>query len=245
MELEGIIFDVDGVIVETENIHRMAYNAMFKKSGIDVEWLPADYAARLAQVHGQKLQPIVAKLGVEDEADCAKRLHDIKKRCYEELVDELGGESRLVPRPGVVRLIREALESDVKLGLATVSPREGATKLLRYVLGESLLNEFSAFCTGYDVKQMKPAPDIYLGATAQLGTAAARTVAIEDTQHGLESAKGAGLVCVITPSEYTVGGRFEGADLVVPDLDHFNRDKPVDLAVLDDLVRAAQTKDRV
>jgi beta-phosphoglucomutase-like phosphatase (HAD superfamily) len=155
----------------------------------------------------------------------------------------LGGQGKLLPRPGVVRLIREAFENDVRLGLATVSPREGATKLLRYVLGEALLNEFAAFCTGYDVKKTKPAPDIYLAATAQLGTDGAKTVAIEDTLHGLESAKNAGLVCVVTPSEYTVGSRFEAADLVVGDLDHFNQEKPVDLALLDDLVRAAQMKD--
>jgi HAD superfamily hydrolase (TIGR01509 family) len=243
VELEGIIFDIDGVVVETENIHRMAYNAMFKKMGIDLQWSPADYSARLVQVGGRKLQPIVDKLDVEDKTDCAKRLHSVKKQCYEELLDELGGQGKLQPRPGVVRLIREALQHDVKLGLATASPREGASKLLHYVLGQSLLDQFSALCTGYDVKQTKPAPDIYLAATAQLGTDRARTVAIEDTQHGLESAKGAGLACVITPSEYTVGGRFAGADLVAADLDHFNQQKPVDLAVLDDLVRAVQTTD--
>jgi len=243
LQLEGIIFDIDGVVVETENIHRMAYNAMFKKIGIDVEWSPADYAARLVQVGGRKLQPIVDKLDVEDRTDCAKRLHSVKKQCYEELLDELGGQGKLQPRPGVVRLIREALQHDVKLGLATASPREGATKLLQYVLGQSLLDQFSALCTGYDVKQTKPAPDIYLAATAQLGTDRARTVAIEDTQHGLESAKGAGLTCIITPSEYTVGGRFEGADLVATDLDHLDQRRAIDLAVLDDLVRAAQTKD--
>jgi len=237
------VFDVDGVIVETENIHRMAYNAMFKKSGIDVEWSPADYVERLAEVHGRKLQPVVDMLDVEDKADCVKRLHGVKKRCYEQLLDELGGQGNLLPRPGVLRLIREALANDVKLGLATVSPREGATKLLRYVLGESLLNQFSAFCTGYDVKKTKPAPDIYLAATSRLGTDGARTVAIEDTRHGLESAKKAGLLCIVTPSEYTVGSRFEAADLVVPDLDHFSQEKPVDVAVLDDLVRAAQIKD--
>jgi len=243
VELQGIIFDIDGVIVETENIHRMAYNAMFEKMRIDVEWSPTDYAERLVQVGGRKLQPVVDGLDVEDKIDFAKRLHSVKKQCYEELLDKLGGQGKLQPRPGVVRLIREVMEHDVKLGLATASPREAASKLLKYVLGESLVHQFSALITGYDVKQTKPAPDIYLAATVQLGTDGAWTVAIEDTRHGLESAKGAGLVCVITPSEYTVGDRFEGADLVVPDLDHFNRQAPVNLAVLDDLVCAAQTTD--
>lgn len=243
MELEGIIFDIDGVIVETENIHRMAYNAMFEKMRIDVKWSPADYAERLVQVGGRKLQSIVDGLDVENKMEYAKRLHSVKKQCYEELLDKLGGEGKLQPRPGVVRLIREALEHDVKLGLATASPREGASKLLKYVLGESLVHQFSALITGYDVQQTKPAPDIYFAATAQLGTDGARTVAIEDTRHGLESAKGAGLVCIITPSEYTVRDRFQGADLVVPDLDHFHTEAPVNLAVLDDLVCAAKTTD--
>ena len=240
MELEGIILDVDGVIVETENLHRLAYNAMFRKMGIDVKWSPSDYASRLVDVGGKKLQPIVAKLAVRDEAAYMKRLHEVKKRCYEDLIDELGTEGKLVPRPGVVRLIQEALQNNVRLGLATASPREGASRLLQYALGGALLDRFSVLCTGYDVKRTKPAPDIYAVATEQLGTATARTVAIEDTQHGLESAKGAGLACVVTPSEYTVGGRFEGADLVVPDLDHFNREQPVDLVVLDGLLNAAQ-----
>ena len=241
MELEGIIFDVDGVIVETENIHRLAYNTMFEKMGIDVEWSPSDYAVRLVEVGGKKLQPIVEQLAVRDKAAHMKRLHEVKKRCYEELVDKLGTEGKLAPRPGVIRLIQEALQNNVKLGLATASPREGASRLLRYVLGEVLLDQFSALCTGYDVKRTKPAPDIYIFATEQLGTAAARTVAIEDTQHGLESAKSAGLACVVTPSEYTVGGRFEAADLVVPDLDHFNKEKPVDLVVLEGLLNATGT----
>ncbi len=244
MQLAGIIFDVDGVIVETENIHRMAYNAMFSKMGIDVEWSPGDYAARLADVGGKKLQPIVEQLPVKDKEACIKRLHEIKKRCYEELVDELGTEGKLLPRPGVVRLIREALQNDVRLGLATASPREGASRLLRYVLGTVLLDQFSALCTGYDVERTKPAPDIYIHAAEQLGTPPARTVAIEDTEHGLESAKRAGLLCVVTPSEYTVGGSFESADLVVPDLDHFNEGRSVDLAVLDELLDTACGKAR-
>ena len=244
MELEGIIFDVDGVIVETENIHRMAYNAMFSKMGIDVEWSPGDYAVRLADIGGKKLQPIVDELNMPDKEASMKRLHEVKKRCYEELVDQLGTQGKLVPRPGVVRLIREAVQNNVRLGLATASPRAGASRLLWYVLGETLLDQFFAMCTGYDVERTKPAPDIYVHATAQLGTAPARTVAIEDTEHGLESAKGAGLACVVTPSEYTVGGSFDGADLVVPDLDHLNRERPVDLAVLDTLLDTTCGKPR-
>lgn len=236
MKLEGIIFDVDGVIAETENIHRKAYNAMFGKVGIEVEWSPAEYAALLRQVGKTKLYPVVEELDVEDKAAYAEKLHGIKRGIYEEMLDRFAGEGTLVPRPGVVRLIREAVQNGTRLGLATVSPRESSARLLRHVLGESLLDEFAAFHTGCDVEHYKPAPDIYLQVIAQLGTDSARTVAIEDTRHGLESAKSAGLKCVVTPSEYTVGEEFEGADLIVSDLDHFSDDRPVDLAVLNGLV---------
>ncbi len=236
MKLEGIIFDVDGVIAETENIHRKAYNAMFERVGIDVQWSPAGYAVRLVQVGRTKLQPVVEEIDVPDKAAYVKQLHGVKRGIYEEMLDRLAAEGRLAPRPGVVRLIREAVQSGTKLGLATVSPRESSTKLLRHVLGESLLDEFASFHTGCDVERYKPAPDIYCMVSAQLGTDVARTVAIEDTRHGLESAKSAGLKCVVTPSEYTVGEQFQGADLIVPDLDHFSDERPVDLAVLNSLV---------
>jgi HAD superfamily hydrolase (TIGR01509 family) len=236
VKLEGVVFDVDGVVAETENIHRMAYNAMFERVGIDVEWSPAEYAALLVQVGRTKLHPVVEGLDVGDKAAYAEELHGIKRGIYGEMLDRFAGEGTLVPRPGVVRLIREAVRNCTKLGLATVSPRESSARLLRHVLGESLLAEFAAFHTGCDVEHYKPAPDIYLQVVEQLGTDGARTVAIEDTQHGLESAKSAGLKCVVTPSEYTVGEEFEDADLVVSDLDHFSDDRPVDLAVLNGLV---------
>jgi len=236
VRLEGIIFDVDGVIAETENIHRKAYNAMFERVGIDVRWSSADYAARLIQVGRTKLYPVVEELDVADKAAYAQRLHGIKRGIYGEMLDRLADEGTLVPRPGVVRLIREAVQNGTRLGLATVSPRESSARLLRHVLGKSLLDKFGAFHTGCDVEHYKPAPDIYLQVVAQLSTDSAQTVAIEDTRHGLESAKSAGLKCVVTPSEYTVGEKFEGADLIVSDLDHFSGDRPVDLAVLNGLV---------
>jgi HAD superfamily hydrolase (TIGR01509 family) len=236
VKLEGIIFDVDGVIAETENIHRMAYNAMFERVGIDVQWSPAEYAVLLVQVGRTKLHPVVEALDVPDTSAYVQELHGIKKRIYGRMLDRFAGDGELVPRRGVVRLIREAIQSGTRLGLATVSSRKSSTKVIRHALGESLLSEFASFCAADDVERYKPAPDIYQLVCGQLGTDRARTVAIEDTRHGLESAKSAGLKCVVTPSEYTVGGEFPFADLIVPDLDHFTDERPVDLAVLDGLL---------
>ena len=236
MGLEGIIFDVDGVIVETENLHRLAYNAMFQKKNIPVVWSPADYKAVLSQTAGKKLLPIVNSMSVKDKQATLLALHQEKRLCFEEILDDLGPKGRLLPRPGVLNLIKNALSRDIKLGLATVSPRSGATKLLTYTLGAELLKRFSGFCTGFEVKNTKPAPDVYLAALAQIQTSAANTIAIEDTEHGIQAARSAGLKTVATPSEYTQDCVFAEATLIVPDLEHYKENKPVTIDVLEALL---------
>ena len=236
MGLDGIIFDVDGVIVETENLHRMAYNAMFKKKGIPVTWTPADYKAILNQPAGRKLQSVVDSMGVENKEETRLILHREKHLCFEEILDNLGPAGRLVPRPGVLDLIDEALSRKIKLGLATVSPRPSATKLLTYALGADLFKSFVGFCTGYEVENTKPAPDVYLAVLSQICTLSDNTVAIEDTEYGAEASRNAGLKTVVTPSEYTLGGVFSGADLVVPDLAHYKGNERVTVEVLEGLL---------
>jgi len=236
MKLEGIIFDVDGVIVETENLHRMAYNAMFKKKNIPVVWTPADYKAVLSQTAGKKLLPIVNSMDVKDKESTLLALHQEKRLCFEEILDDLGPKGSLTPRPGVIDLIENALTRDIKLGLATVSPRPGATKLLTYALGVELLKRFTGFCTGFEVKHTKPAPDVYLAALGQIQTSAANTVAVEDTEHGVQAAQEAGLKTVVTPSEYTQDCAFAEATLIVSDLEHYKENKPVTIDVLEALL---------
>jgi len=236
MGLEGIIFDVDGVIVETENLHRMAYNAMFQKKNIPVVWSPADYKAVLSQTGGKKLWPVVDGLGVKDKEATLLALHKEKRFCFEEILDDLGPKGRLISRPGVLDLIENALSRGIALGLATVSPRPGATKLLTYTLGADLLKRFTGFCTGFEVKNTKPAPDVYLAALGQIQTSADSTVAIEDTEHGVQAARAAGLKTVVTPSEYTLDCVFAEAALIVPDLGHYRGNKPVTVDVLEALL---------
>jgi hypothetical protein len=128
------------------------------------------------------------------------------------------------------------LSRGLKLGLATVSPRPGATKLLTYTLGTDLLKRFTGFCTGYEVKNTKPAPDVYLAALGQIKTPADNTVAIEDTEHGVQAAQAAGLKTVVTPSEYTLDCVFAEATLIVPDLAHYKGNKQVTVDVLEALL---------
>jgi len=126
---------------------------------------------------------------------------------------------RLPPRPGIIRLIDEALEAGVLVGVASTCDKAGAFTILKGCLGEERLNRISSVRAGEDAQHRKPAPDIYLLALGDLGVPASSSIAIEDTRHGIESAHGAGLWTLVTPSQYTLGDDFSEAELVVEDLD--------------------------
>jgi HAD superfamily hydrolase (TIGR01509 family) len=213
--LKAIIFDLDGVIADTEDLHRQAYNKAFKEAGVNTCWSYQDYRDRLIKTAGSKLDEILPPDPQLDRVEFRKRLYTAKRSHYVKMLDE----ANLEPRPGVLRLIHEALAQGVNLAAASTCSREGAFAILDRVLGPELRKQFSAIRAGDDAKNRKPAPDIYLLALEAIGLPATACVAIEDTLHGLESAHGAGLCTLVTPSQYTIGDDFSHAECVVKDLE--------------------------
>lgn len=213
--LDCIIFDLDGVIADTEDLHRQAYNLAFAEAGIPIHWTEADYRARLVQSAGTKLQTVELPPGAGDPDLYRKRLYGRKREFYLGILRT----GNLETRPGVAQLVERALETGVTLGAASTCAKEGALAILNRTLGPSITSKFAAIKAGSDVERRKPFPDIYLLAIESLGFPAERCVAIEDSRHGLESAKAAGLWTLVTPSRYTRGDDFSEADMVVEDLE--------------------------
>ncbi|MCA9417155.1 MAG: HAD-IA family hydrolase [Candidatus Omnitrophica bacterium] len=212
--LKGLILDLDGVVADTEDLHRQAYNRVFEEQGIDLVWSEQDYRDRLIQTAGSKLKGVSQVENHPDPVEYQKELYERKRQVYLTLLADV----RLPPRPGIVELIREALEHGVAVAAASTCAKEGAIAMLSHTLGEELLSSFSTIKAGEDAKNRKPAPDIYLMAIEGLGLEARDCVAIEDSVHGMESALAAGLCTVVTPSQYTRGDSFTGANWVVEDL---------------------------
>ncbi len=218
MELKAVIFDIDGVIVDTENIHRLAYNEIFAEENIPLQWSPKEYAARLHMVGGKKLKEVVEYVDTPDKEAEAKRLYSLKIRRYKDLVTRMCESGELVPREGVTELIDEMIEAQFPFGAASSCEKPGALALLGGSLGEERLSAFKTVCAGDDVTKRKPAPDIYLMALEKMGIGPEGVVAIEDSAHGAEAARDAGLLCIVTPSEYTDGSDFSAANLVLESL---------------------------
>lgn len=221
MTLQALIFDVDGTIADTEEVHRQAFNAAFLAMDLGWNWSADDYM-KLLKVSGgpERLAHHISTLRlspVEKQrlAGLVPAIHREKTRLYYELISD----GRAVARPGVARLMIEAREAGLKVALAATSTTANIEALVAAVLGPKALGWFSAVASADEVAQKKPAPDLYRRIVGTLRVPADACVAIEDSANGVLAAKAAGLYTVATPSRWTAAQDFSQADLVQPNLE--------------------------
>jgi HAD superfamily hydrolase (TIGR01509 family) len=223
--LTTLIFDCDGVLSDTERYgHLPAFNQTFREFGLPVQWSEEEYGVKLRIGGGKErmasllTDDFVARAGLprdrEKLAAEVARWHQRKTELYTERV--LAGE--LPPRPGIRRIIDEALGAGWQLAVASTSARAAVDAVLRVAAGPEQARRFAGVFAGDVVARKKPAPDIYLLAIEKLGALLARTLVIEDSQNGLEAATAAGLACVVTVNGYTEREHFESARMVVSHL---------------------------
>ena len=219
-ELRALLFDVDGTLAETEEVHRVAFNTAFAEAGLDWVWSVDLYRELLAVTGGKErirhyldnYRPDFARPA--NFAEFIAGLHQAKTRIYTDTV-AAGG----VPlRPGVRRLLEQARAAGLRLGIATTTTPDNVTALLNASLAPEGEAWFEVIAAGSMVPKKKPAPDIYHFAMEQMGLGPEACLAFEDSENGLIAARAAGLKTLVTVSDYTQGHDFSGAALL---LDHF------------------------
>jgi HAD superfamily hydrolase (TIGR01509 family) len=220
-----LVFDCDGVLSDTERHgHLPAFNRTFEEFSLPVRWSESDYAEKLKIGGGKERMAsllsdaFVAAAGLPreraDQLAEVARWHKRKTQIYTEMV----GAGLLPPRPGIRRIISEALAAGWTLAVASTSAQESVEAILQVAAGPENARRFAAVLAGDVVPRKKPAPDIYQLALERLGKRASETLVIEDSENGLRAALGAGLRCLITVNGYTEAEDFSGASLVVSDL---------------------------
>ncbi|NQV46681.1 MAG: HAD-IA family hydrolase [Rhodospirillaceae bacterium] len=214
MPLSALIFDVDGTLADTEDAHRLAFNAAFADYGFHWKW-DRDVYTRLLAVTGGRARirhflegAAPDMLERADIGDVIASLHKCKTDHYVAALNSGG-----VPlRPGVERLLREAhAESGLRLAIATTTTPVNIQALIENTLGAEALDWFDAIGAADCVENLKPAPDVYLWVLDRLGLDAADCLALEDSANGLKAASAAGLKTVITACPYTAHHDFGGA----------------------------------
>lgn len=220
MELQALIFDVDGTVADTEEAHRQAFNEAFRAHGLSWHWSRGEYAT-LARVSGgrQRMQLYLESLDLpaDRKGELAERLPDIHRTkidIYRTLVES--GRVRL--RSGVRRLVEEALGAGLKLGVATTGTAEGVQALLAQGLGADVVARFHVIAAGDVVSRPKPAPDVYRYVLEKLQVPPDACIAFEDSAKGVTAAHAAGVFVVATPTFCTLDQDFSQADLFLPSL---------------------------
>jgi len=224
--LQALIFDVDGTLADTERAHMAAFNHAFKEMGMDWVWDEVTYT-QLLDVSGGKerilhywkqVNPDMKALNALDLSDRIDRIHQLKTAAYEHAVNS--GEVSL--RPGVLRLMDEALAAGLQLAIATTTSPVNIAALLRHAIGADWRMNFSAIGDASTAPIKKPHPQVYLQMLAALQLPAAQCLAFEDSSNGLQAATAAGLATIVTPNSFTAHHDFTAALHVVPDLSQVN-----------------------
>jgi dihydroxyacetone kinase phosphoprotein-dependent L subunit len=232
----ALVLDCDGVLADTERYgHLVAFNQVFTEFGLPVHWSLDNYRTKVLIGGGKErlaslLTPeFVAAAGLPaDPAGQQAAIaawHQRKTEIYTELVTS----GAVPPRPGIARIIGDALAAGWRVAVASTSAEPSVVATLKRAAGDELAAQVKVFA-GDIVTSKKPAPDIYLVALDWLGLPAGQVVVIEDSRNGLLAATGAGLATVVTVNDLTRDEDFSEAALVVSSLGDPGGERAVVLA---------------
>ena len=217
MPLHALIFDVDGTLAETEELHREAFNQTFNEFDLPWHWDQDRYRVLLKITGGkERMLAHATSLGIDDFDPLP--LHKRKTTLYNEMLSQ----GAIALRPGVEALIRKAKEKSLRLAIATTTSRENVETLIRVTLGGDPHHWFEVISTGEDVAIKKPDPEVYRLALSRLALQADHAIAFEDTRNGVLAARGVGLDVIVTPSLYSTGEDFTGALAIIETLEAQN-----------------------
>ena len=210
MSFAGVIFDMDGVLCDSEDFMAEAAVAMFAETyGMTVH--PDEFRPFRGMGEDRYLGNVAKNHGV------TLNLPVDKKCAYDIFLQRIPG--RLHPLPGAIEFVANCRQRGLKLAVATSADRIKLNGMLPEIeLPQQL---FDAIVTGSDVTHKKPNPEIFLTAAKRIGLPAAECLVVEDAASGVQAAKAAGSRCLaLTTSLDAATLRGMGADWVASDLAH-------------------------
>jgi HAD superfamily hydrolase (TIGR01509 family) len=217
--MEALVFDFDGLILDTETPQYRTVAATFMEYGVVLDRLDWQDIVGTAD-HPHWSEMLADALG---PGAAAVDFDEVRRS---RLAEYHGRLEDLVPRAGVVELVEAAAARGLGLAVASSSPLDWVDGHLHRL---GLRHRFGSVHARDHVARTKPAPDLFERAVAALGADPSRSVALEDSPHGVTAAKAAGLAVVACPNDVTRGQSFDHADLLVESLASVSLD---DLAAL-------------
>ncbi len=213
--IKAVIFDLDGVIVDTAHYHYLAWKRLANELGID---LTVEHNELLKGVSRMRSLEIILQLGGISLSESEKeRIANKKNGWFVEYVNEMKPEEIF---PGVKEMLRGIRSKGLKVALASSS--KNAPRVIQLL---EIENEFDAVVDGTMIVHSKPDPEIFLLAASKLGVEPSLCVVFEDAEAGVEAALAAGMKCVGVGSPDQLGK----ANFVVKNTAEFSVEKMVTL----------------
>ncbi len=207
--IDAVIFDMDGVLLDSEPLHHLTVNELLAEEGARLEL--ADYLGYVGTTLEDTWSDLVRRFGLVKPFAYYRDRYDAEiLRHYRESAELL---------PGAAWLVEELSRRGELLAVASSSRTEWVYACLAKL---GLLGKFAVIVTGDMVTRGKPDPQIYLMAAERLGINPERCLAIEDAPKGVQSAHRAGMLVVAVDTPYTVDLAIPEADVRIPGLDRFD-----------------------
>ncbi|MEO9474039.1 MAG: HAD family phosphatase [Cyclobacteriaceae bacterium] len=211
--LKAAIFDMDGVIIDSEPLHYKAYHQMFDEVGVTVSAELYDSLTGKSTINLCK--QIKEHFGLNHSPE---ELAAIKRRYYNVIFEN-------DKTFDLIDGVRDLIENYYANGLTLVLGSSATMASIERIFKRFDLNRyFKAKLSGAELKASKPHPEIFIKAAEATGFSPDECIVIEDATNGIEAAKGAGIFAVAFDSEHSKNQDYSKADLVVGDLEEIHYD---------------------
>ncbi|WHS58824.1 HAD family phosphatase [Pseudomonas sp. G2-4] len=201
--IQGFIFDMDGVLVDSEPVYMKEERRSYARYGVTLN--ETELSRFVGTTQRYMWSVIKTEYGLADALDCLMAEH------HRQLLETLHS-APLPAMPGVTQLLIALKKAGIPCAVASSSPRELVELILRHAGLQLFFNEIVC---GDDVKRSKPDPEIFLMAAKRLGVSPSSCVVIEDSSHGVAAAKAASMFCVGLLNPNSGQQNLSAADLCV------------------------------
>ena len=213
MTINTILFDLDGLLIESEKAHFAALEDLLSKYGKETpaEW----FQPMIGMDNDESASFIIKETGLPFSIN---ELNDIR---FDHIINLLPQITE--PKDGLMDLMQTCQQLNLKMGVASNSPPKYVHAALHAL---NIHDKFGVIRTAYDVPEGKPAPDVFLEAARQLNAVPAESIGVEDSLLGLQAVIAAGMTSVAVPNQYLSAANFRDADHVFTSLAEFNKHLP-------------------
>lgn len=205
--IKGVLFDMDGVLVDSEEYICRAAIEMFLEKRINAN--PEDFLPFVGMGENRYIGGVAEKYNLKVD------IAEVKARTYE--IYEIITHGRLNPLPGAIEFVKRCRDSGFRLALATSADRVKMEINLREI-GLSV-KSFDATINGLEVERKKPFPDIYIAAAERIGLRPDECLVVEDAVSGVKAAKSAGCKCLAVTTSFSKDKLYE-ADWICDSLEN-------------------------